>query len=191
MVCALCRWFVSRAEDSGKKAPRWVGRHLGRCRACGEYALASETLSLRLRSERSAWLDDVSPAAAGGPLDLETAGDKTRPGGAGRERRPRSLAVLRPLPIAAAALILIAAGLVLFRTARREPAPPAGGPAAARAAFERLAAAPGDLRRTLNEAESPLEREGRALEQLVVSAADYLGDRLNVRIERKGAPKDL
>jgi hypothetical protein len=191
MKCAISRWMISRAEDTGKKPPRWVERHIRRCAACGEFARAAGSLSSRLRSERAAWLAEVPEFPEARALDLDEAGTGYRDAGSGRERSRRFRLALRPLPVAAAALILVAAGIVLFRPGRREPGTIRQDPAAARAAFERLAAAPKDLRGALAGAESPLDQERRTLERLVASAADYLGNRLNVKIERKGTSKDL
>jgi hypothetical protein len=191
MWCAISRWMISRAEDTGKTLPRRVERHIGRCVACGAFARTSASLASRLRSERAAWLAAVPEFPVARALDPEAAGTGYRQSGSGRERSRGFRWALRPLPVAAAALILVAAGFVLFRGVRREPVTIARDPASARAAFERLASAPRDLRGALAKAQSPLDQERRALEMLVASAADYLGDRLNVRIERKGTSKDL
>jgi len=191
MLCSLSRWMISRAEDTGKRPPRWVAGHVRRCRACGEFARASVSLASRLRAERSAWLAGVPGSPARGGLDLERAGTGRRAAGSGPAPARRFRPALRPLPVAAAALILVAAGIVLFQAVRREHRASVPDPAAARAALQQLASAPRDIRQALNNAESPLEKERRTLETLVASAADYLGARLNVKIERKGASSGL
>ena len=190
MVCALSRWMISRAEDTGKRPPRWVASHVRGCAACGEFARRSASLASRLRTERAAWLAEAPEFPAGRALDLEPAGTGRRAAGSG-EDPARRFRFLRPLPAAAAALVLVAAGIVVLLVARREPGGPARNPEAARAAFRQLASAPGDIRRVLNETESPLDKERRALEELVASAADYLGNRLNVKIERKARGQNL
>ena len=188
MKCAIVRWMISRTEDTGRGMPRWAERHAGRCRACRDFARASASLASRLRSERPAVLAAVPEFRGRRAHGLEAAGEAGT--GAARRERPRlSRLVLRPLPVAAALLLVAAAGWLVLRVPRPEPGTAAFDPAAARAAIERLAAAPKDLRLALDKAESPLERERRALERLVASAADYLGDRLNVKIERKDAAK--
>ena len=191
MRCAIVRWMISRTEDTGRGMPRWAERHAGRCRSCRDFARATASLASRLRSEQAAVLAAVPEFRGGRSLDLEPSGEA----GTGTARRERSRLprlVLRPLPVAAALLLVVAAAAwLVLRAPRPEPGTAALDPAAARAAIERLAAAPKDLRQALDKAESPLERERRALERLVASAADYLGDRLNVRIERKAAAKDL
>jgi hypothetical protein len=98
---------------------------------------------------------------------------------------------LRPLPAAAAVLAVVAAALLIFRVALREPGPTSEDRAAGRAAIMSIAAAPGGFRGALTEAESSLERERQALERSVASAVEYLQARLNVRIERRDPPQDL
>ncbi len=188
MWCAIVRWLISRAEDTGRARPRWAERHAGRCPACGAFARTSAALASRLRSERAAWLDGVPELRGRRAPGLDAAGDAGT-GVTGRERPRPSRPWLRPLPVAASLLLVVAAGWVVLRVTRPEPRTTVSEAAAARAAFERLASAPKGLRGALAEAGSPLERERRTLEGLVASAADYLGDRLNVRIERKGDSK--
>jgi hypothetical protein len=191
MLCTLSRWMISRAEDTGKKLPRIVERHIGRCGACGEYARSSASISSGLRRERSAWLAEVPEFPSG--LGLEKGQPRTgsrtvetaRPGA----RRP--WLALRPLPVAAAVIVLVAAGLVLFRVALREPAPSAEDRIAARAAIKELALAPEELQGVIGEAESSLVRERQILEKSIASAVDYVQARLNIRVERKEPPKTL
>jgi hypothetical protein len=183
--------MISRAEDTGKRLPRIVERHIGRCGACGEYARSSASLSSGLRGERSAWLAEVPEFTLGLEPEREQpktgvrALDTARPG----SRRP--WLALRPRPIAASLIVLVAAGLVLFRVVLREPAPSAEDRTAARAAIKELTSAPEELQGALGEAESSLVRERQSLERSIASAVDYLQARLNIKVERKEPPKTL
>jgi hypothetical protein len=183
--------MISRAEDTGKEPPRIVVRHVRRCGVCGDYARAAASLSLRLKGERSAWLAAVPEFPSGLERDREEpemaplAAETARP----RSRRP--WLALRPLPVAASLIVLVAAGLVLFRVIPRETAPSAEDGVAARAAIKTLTSAPEGLRGAIGEAESSLDKERRILESSVVSAVDYLQARLNIKIERKEPPKTL
>ena len=188
MLCALCRWMISRAEDAGKKPPRWAGRHIRRCGACGRFARASESLSSRLRGERSAWLAEIPDFPAGRELDFETEPAGRGAAGSGLRKARRSWLALRPLPAAAAALILVAAGLVLFQVGRRDARPSDKDRASARAAIKRLTSAPENIQGVIGEAESSLEKERRILESSISSAAEYVQARLNIRIERRDPP---
>lgn len=194
MLCTLSRWMISRAEDTGKKLPRVVERHVGRCRACGAFARASMTLAARLRAERSDVLAkvpdfsvDLGPdAAAPAPVP------EARGLAAARRASRRFVFGLRPLPAAAAALIVVAvAGIVIFQAVRREPAAAPQDLAAARAAIKSLAAAPEELQGAVGGAESALDKERRILEKSVVSAVDYLQARLNIKIERRDGSKPI
>lgn len=191
MLCTLSRWMISRAEDTGKKLPRTVERHVRRCGACGDFAQSSASLSSRLRSERSAWLADVPDLPL--DLELEREASASRPRGvvAGSEGPRRPWLALRPLPVAASVVLLVAAGLLLFRVIPREPAPTAEDRVAARAAIRTLTSAPEGLQGVVGGAESSLDKERQDLERSVVAAVDYLQARLNIKIERKAAPKSL
>lgn len=185
MRCALSRWMISRAADTGKKPPRSVERHIGRCGACRDYARFTASLEDRFDGGREAFLAEVP----GFPLN-ETAWDAA----AGQEDRPASFGrrfALRPLPASAGVLVIAAAAVLLFRVVAREPGPRPEDRTAAQAALKSLLAAPDDLKGALTGAESSLERERRILEKSIASAAEYLQARLNIKIERRGPARNL
>ena len=177
MFCTLCRWLISRAEDTGKKLPGIAEGHIRRCPACGEYARDCASLAARLRAERSAWLVGVPDFPPLPALEGE-ASPAALP-----SRRPRF--ALRPLPAAAAALLVIAGALVVSRLAVKAPEPSEADRAAAMEALRSLSAAPREFPEIVGEAESPLVAERRILESSVASAVEYLQDRLNIKIERR------
>jgi len=168
--------MVSRTEDTGKKLPGFAVRHIGRCRACEEFARSTVSLSARLKEERAAYLAGVPDF----PLSFE--GVPEPAGSIARGFR------LRPLPVAAAALVVVAAALVLFRVVPKAPEPSAEDRAAARAALAGIQSAPGKIPGVIGGAESSLEKERRVLEQSLSSAVEYLQARLNIKIERREPP---
>jgi hypothetical protein len=87
--------------------------------------------------------------------------------------------------------VLVAAGLVLFRVIPRGTVPSAEDRVAAQAAIRTLTSAPEGLQGVIGEAESSLDKERRILERSIASAVDYIQARLNIRVERKEAPKTL
>jgi hypothetical protein len=183
MLCPLVKWLISRAEDTGRTLPGFAARHTGRCRACGEYARSVSPLSARLRSERSAWLAavpdfdvDLSPAETLGPADAAALAPR------------RSWFGLRPLPVAAAVLVVVAGALVFFQVVLKRPGPTAGERAAVLATLKTITAAPSEVRGAIKEAESPLDRERQVLERSFTTAVEYLQARLNIRIERREPP---
>jgi hypothetical protein len=185
MWCALSRWMISRAADTGKKPPRSVARHLERCGACGEYARFAASLKDRLDGERDAFL-----AAVPGFALNEAAWDA----GPAPKTAPAALGwrfVLRPLPAAAGGLVVVVAAVLLFQLVLREPAPRPEDRAAGQAALKSIFAAPADLGGALTDAESSLEQERRVLEKSISSAAEYLQAQLNIRIVRKPPTKEL
>jgi hypothetical protein len=189
MLCALSRWLVSRAEDAGRKLPRVVERHIGRCPVCSAFVRASRALGSGLRSERADFLAKVPEF----DVDLEAAAPRPEPDRRAVEtpaRGPRRLLFgLRPLPVAAAALLIVATAVVLFRVDRPGPAVNPQQMAEARSAIRSLTTAPEGLRGVVGEAESSLDKERRVLEKSLASAADYLQARLNIKVERKGSAK--
>jgi hypothetical protein len=186
MLCTLSRLMISRAEDTGKKLPGIVARHVGRCPACGAFARASMALASGLRSERVDLLAkvpefEVDPEAGAALPQPERRDVEVAPRGS-----RRFLFGLRPLPVAAAALVLVATAIVLFQVPRHETAANPQELAAARAAIKSLTSAPEELKGVFGEAESSLDKERRVLEKSLFSAVDYLQARLNIKIERKG-----
>jgi hypothetical protein len=184
MLCALCRWQISRAEDTGRPLAPFAARHVRRCRRCGDYARSIASIASRLRAGRPDFLaaaPEIAVDLASGCADIPAAQKAAR-------APRRSWSGLRPWPVAAAVLAVVAAALVLFRVVPREPGPAAGERMAALAALRTIASAPGEISGALQEAESPLDRERRVLERSVASAVEFLQARLNIKIERREPP---
>jgi hypothetical protein len=104
---------------------------------------------------------------------------------AGGHAPRRSWLSLRPLPVAAAGLVLLAGALVLFQLVLKTPPPTAEERASALAALKTITAAPQGLQGVIEEAGSPLERERLVLAKSVSPAVEYLQARLNIKIERR------
>jgi len=185
MICNLTRWLISRAEDRGKKMPRFAERHAVRCEACREYTLFAASLSVRLAGEAPSFLA-VAPDSPLNPAAWTDEGN-----GRGTAAHFRRRFVLHPFPAAAAVLVVAASALILFMVVRREPALTSTEKLAVIASLKSVAAAPAEFRLAVEEVGSPLAKERQILERSVVSAVEYLQARLNIRIERKQAPKSL
>jgi hypothetical protein len=179
MRCFFARRAISRAEDRGTKLPGWVERHAGRCGSCGEYARFTASLKARLAGERDAFLA-AAPDFSLNEAAWAAAGDRGT-----KKRAPGRWFVLRPLPAAAGAFVVLAAGFVLFLVVGREAPPTAQDHAAAAAAIRTLTAVPEGLQGALGDAESSLEKERKILERELSSAVEYLQARLNIKIERR------
>ena len=182
MRCFFARRAISRVEDRGAKLPRWVERHAGRCGSCGEYARFTTFLHAALAGERPAFLAAV-PDFSLNEAAWAASGDRgIQKGASGRSF------VLRPLPAAAGAFVVLAAGLVLLLVALREPSPSPQDRAAALAALKSFTAVPDRLPGVVTEAEFSLEKERRILEKELSLAVEYLQARLNIKIERRDPP---
>ncbi|MCX6571237.1 MAG: hypothetical protein NT006_07470 [Candidatus Aminicenantes bacterium] len=188
MFCNLTRWLISRAEDRGKKMPRFAERHAAQCGACREYARFTTSLSARLSTETPEFL----AKAPDSPWDPAAWAAE----GAGRGTRAplRRRFVLHPYPAAAAVLVVAASALVFFLVVRPGPGP--GLTSAEKqeviASLKSVTAVPAEFRGAIAEAESSLAKERLILENSVLSAVEYFQTRLNIRIERtKEAPKSL
>jgi hypothetical protein len=184
MMCALCRWRISRAEDTGRPLGRFAARHVRRCRRCGDYARSVASIASRLRAERPAWL----AAAPEFEVDLQAGSAGIAPSPAAARAPRRSWLGLRPLPVAAAVLAVVAGALVLYQVVLREPAPTGEERTTALATLRTIAAAPAEVKSAIKKAESPLDRERRVLGESVASAVEYLQARLNIKIERREPP---
>jgi hypothetical protein len=188
MLCMLSRWMVSRAEDTGKKLPRFAVRHAKRCGACREFARSSASLSTGLEAERAAFLDGV-PEFSVATLPATEISTTERGDVAGADRQlGRPWPFLRPLTVAAAVLIIAVGAFVVFRIGRHEPELSVQDRAAAMAAIKSVSGAPGELGGIVGEAESSLDKERQILEKSIAAAAEYLQARLNIKIERRNPP---
>jgi len=185
MFCNLTRWLISRAEDRGKKAPRFAERHAERCGACAEYESFAASLSARLSAETPGFLAGAPDFA----VDLAGSAGQDAWRGA-RAPSPRPI-LLRPFPAAAAALVVVVSALVLFRVVLREPALSLAEKRAAIASLKSVTAAPDELQGIVAAGESTLARERLILEKSILSAVEFLEARLNISIERKNTPKSL
>lgn len=185
MLCSLTRWMISRAEDRGKKMPRFAAYHVGRCRTCREFAGFAESLSSRLAKDTRAFLVRIPdfvlepPAPAAGNAQRSTQG-----------HRRRRLTVY-PFPAAAIALVVVVSAFVLIRIAGREPAPSPLEKKTALAALQSVSSVPAEFQGAVVEAESYLANESLILEKSVLSAVEYLQARFNIKIERKESPNSL
>lgn len=185
MLCHLTRWFVSRSEDGGKAWPRFAERHAARCAACREYARFAAALPARLRA------DVPSALAQALEADLALEGADLEGARSGRRASGRRPVFLRPLPLASAALVLVASVLVLTQVVLREPGLSPADRQAAFAALKSVAAAPDELGGVALDMESSLDRERAILEKSILSALDYLQERLNIKVERRGGQRSL
>jgi hypothetical protein len=185
MFCNLTRWLISRAEDRGKRMPRFAERHAARCEACREFGLFAASLSSRLSGETPSFLAK-SPAS---PLDPAAWAAEGNGHGTGAPFRRRF--ALHPFPAAAAVVVVAASALILFLVVRREPALTSAEKRAVIASLKSVAAAPAEFRLAVAGAESSLAKERQILERSVLSAVEYLQARLNIKIERKNTPKSL
>lgn len=183
MLCHLTRWFVSRSEDGGKAWPRFAERHAARCAACREYARFASALPARLSAEVPSLLAQARDA------DLTFDGVDAEGARRGRRASVRRPVFLRPLPLTSAALALVAFLLVLTQVVLREPRLSPADRQAAFAALKSVTAAPDELAGAVVDAESSLDRERDVLERSILSALDYLQERLNIKVERKGRLK--
>lgn len=183
MFCNLTRWLISRAEDRGKKMPRFAERHAVRCEACREFARFTTSLSVCLSAETSEFLAQAPDS----PLDPAAWAAE----GSGRGTRApfRRRFVLHPFPAAAAVLVVAASALVLFLVVRPGPGLTSAEKRAVIVSLRSVTSAPAEFRGAVAQAESSLAKERLILEKSVLSAVEYLQTRLNISIERKEMPK--
>jgi hypothetical protein len=185
MVCHLARRAISRAEDRRGETPRWVARHTARCGSCRDFAFFTASLKARLADEKPALLSAVPDFSVGGAAWAAAGEAWGERQGLGRRL------VLHPFPAVASALVLVAAGVLLFRVLGPDTMSPPQDTAAALAALRSVLAAPATFPEAVAGAETSLEKERRILEASLASTVEYLQARLNVKIERRGPEKRL
>lgn len=179
MICLWTRWLISRSHDLGKPLPGFAARHAGRCGRCREYARFCGTLpsrlteSLPVRLDRTPAFPPFRPAASS-----KDAGNRPH----GEFRRP---VFLRPLPMAAAVLVL-AAGVFLFQRITSGPPMSAERAQMALENLRKVTAVPDEWPSVVTTAESSLDGERVLVENAARSAFEFLQNRLNIKIERSG-----
>ncbi len=190
MLCKIYRWKVSGAIDSGKPVPDAVKRHLLRCASCREFAAAAEDMGRELSREAGVLIDSPNPAleecvkaslreTAPSPGDadmrvrsmrsLRFAWDDASSSGPGSApgARPRPGFRLSPILAAAAALLVIGAG-VLYMVRSRPQAVPEPAPAF------RIEQPGKYLVAAVQKVNSPYEKEMQLWKQTLDSAAEKL-----------------
>jgi len=177
MLCHLTRWMISQAHDKGRKMPRFVSRHAGRCEGCRAYSRFAGSLPSRLFGEIPAVLAEVPDFL---PRRIPPISDEA---GLERPSRSRLRLFLRPVP-AAALLFVLGAGITILWILPGGSGPTETETKKALADLKYVTTVPDILQSAVANAESSLVRERLVLEKSVCSACDYLQARLNIRIER-------
>ena len=118
MWCAIYKWNISRAADSGKTPEGLTKRHLEKCASCREFHRLSQDLEKRLAADASALLGYADPSLAERiQSKIGTAGPTEAFSPA--PSRPKSIR-LRPVWAAAASLAIVI-GISLIWTLSSPP----------------------------------------------------------------------
>lgn len=182
MFCFIHKWFISRRQDTGKSLPGFVTRHLAGCDECRDFDRLSSSLANRLSQDARALIrqqdsflnERISSA-------LAAAGNRvSQP----FKARPRRNPLLAPIPLFAAALLVLAAvtGIILQTIQDRHPGPDLDRSFGA-VDFEIGETSLVDI---AGQVESPMEREMAALENTMKSAAGFIKDCLDIKISPTG-----
>jgi hypothetical protein len=170
MLCTFYKWKISRAFDSGKPLSAAVKSHAGRCGSCHEFLRLSEKLQQRLTE------DAASLFASGVPEDIgKRVLSSLPPEAPGRSPDLQKLRRLRlrPVLVAAGALLIISIGTFWIVTSRSNKMPSLDS----LFAFDSPRA---ELQKALLKAESPYEKEIQELRRALSSAAAYLQARFDI-----------
>ncbi len=122
MLCTIHRRKLSGAIDSGKPLSGTVKRHLLRCASCREFAGLAEDAGRRLTRDAGVLIGSVDRSLAGrvrASLGEESESPASQPG-AGLRLRPGFR--LRPVLAAAAALVVVGAGVLWIVRSRPQSA---------------------------------------------------------------------
>jgi hypothetical protein len=175
MFCAIYKWLISQAVNSGKPLSGRLLRHTQRCSSCHEFAQFCESLKAKLAQDKQAILDNHDKA-----LDqkLISAVHKELTSIPGRQAELQKKKTLRPalVPILAAAFLILAVSIsIIFLSVPRSEKEISLG----RISELVSRASPEDV---LGRFESPLEKEYRELKQTLDSTTKFLLSSLNYHI---------
>ncbi len=183
MFCFIHKWFVSRSLDTGESLPGFVVRHLAGCAECRNFERLSGSLANRLSQDAQALIrqhDDFLNERINSALAAGAGKRVTQPFKASPRRNP----LLAPVPLLAAALLVIAVitGIIWQTIGDGQP-----GPGRERS----LIAADFEIGKTslveiAGRVQSPMAREMTALENTVKSAAGFIEECLDLKISPPG-----
>jgi hypothetical protein len=179
VLCRIIRWKVSGAIDSGKPMSEAVKRHLLRCASCREFAAFAEDAGRRLTREAEVLLGSVDGALAervqaslGKELEAPASAPEVRLRGKPGPRLSPGFR-LRPVLAAAAALVVVGAGVLWVVRSRPQPMPKLRPPFQIEKPGAYLVAA-------VEKARSPYEKEMRLWKEALDGAAKRLEDCFNI-----------
>jgi hypothetical protein len=179
MFCIIHKWFISRRQDTGKGLPGFAARHLAKCEECRDFDRLSSSLASRLSHDAQALLrqhDSLLNERISSALDTAAGEKLLQP----FKAKPRRSPLLSPLPLLAAAILVLAfvTGIIWHTILDRRPGLDP----------ERLiGAADFDIGESslvdiAGRVESPMAKEIAALENTMKSAAGFIKECLDIKI---------
>lgn len=175
MFCAIYKWLISQAANSGKPLSGRVLHHIHRCDSCNEFSQICGSLREKFAQDKQAILDNHDKTVDQkliAVLSKELASMPDRQAELRRPRRQRPALV----PVLAAAFLVVAVSIsiVLLTVPRAEKTTSLG-----RISELVSAASPEDV---LAKFETPLEKEYQELKQTLGSATKFLLSSFNYHI---------
>ncbi len=175
MFCAIYKWLISQAVNSGKPLPGRLLRHTRRCASCHEFAQFCGSLRPKLAQDKRAVLDhhtDEFNQKIMSALSKELSSIPAAQPGIQKSKTQRPALI----PVLAAALLVLAVSLsiILLRAPRSEKEI-----SLVRISEVVSAASPEDV---LGRLETPLEKEYVELKQTLNSTTKFLLSSLNYHI---------
>jgi hypothetical protein len=175
MFCAIYKWLISQAVNSGKPLSRRLLHHTHRCDSCHEFAQICGLLKIKFAQDKQAILDNHDRAADQKLISSLSEELASIPG---HQAEPRKSKAKRPalVPVFAAAFLVLAVSVSIIFLAV-----PSSEKAKSLGRISELvsAASPEDL---LGQFETPLEREYQELKQTLGSTTKFLLSSFNYHI---------
>jgi hypothetical protein len=175
MFCAIYKWLISQAANSGKPLSGRLLLHTRRCDSCHEFAQFCGSLKTKLAQDKQAILDSHEKTVDQKIIAMLSKELASIPG---RQAEPRRSRTQRPalVPVLAAAFFVLAVSIsIIYFTALRSEKEISLG----RISELVSRASPEDV---LGRFESPLEREYLELKQTLDSTTKFLLSSFNYHI---------
>lgn len=176
MLCAITKWFISRALDTNKEMPVLFRRHLTKCASCREFVWASRRIETRAARD-AGQLMEKTPAGLSERIKANVFQPDDSPQEAYKPLKTRSRWLI-PMASTAAAAALLAVILFVqpFQNQKQTP------DNKELSLFNSLTRPAEKVKNVSLEVESPYERELETLRKAARSASRYVLDKLDLRI---------
>jgi hypothetical protein len=168
MLCSIYKWRISKALDKGDTFSNKIQHHLQNCGSCRDFAEFSQQLETRSAAAQPDFQQGFPISLPGRIMAALDAPSQAR-------SQRRFFSTLLPVASSAVLILAVSASVYFLTTPRLQPLEP----------LEELLPlnqAQTSLGQTLNQLDSPLEKEYQNLKSTVEATTDYLLSRFDIKL---------